>query len=278
MKASTASSWIRWLLLVVSIGVVGIAAAVSLGWARPHTPPAEEIVRLPALTLGTVIVGGLVDGVNPCAFTALLLLMAAMLAALPAGDPSDAWATRLRIIRLGSIYVAAVFLTYLALGAGVLTSVTLFSRYHLPARVAALLALGMGLWMIKDALLPEWGPRLSAPKAVAAWAVAAARRATVPALMGSGILIGLCTVPCSGAVYLAVLGLLSLQSSLWIGLVYLMLYNLMFILPLAGLLFLASARPVLLRLARWNRQHPMTVRFFIGLLAVSMGLLVLAMM
>jgi len=34
---------------------------------------------------------------------------------------------------------------------------------------------------------------------------------------------------------------------------------------------------VLLRLARWNRQHPMTVRFFIGLLAVSMGLLVLAM-
>lgn len=71
--------------------------------------------------------------------------------------------------------------------------------------------------------------------------------------------------------------LLSLQSSLWIGLVSLILYNLVFILPLAGLLFLASARPVLLRLARWNRQHPMTVRFFIGLLAVSMGLLVLAM-
>jgi cytochrome c biogenesis protein CcdA len=199
-----------------------------------------------------------------------------MLATLQITSSSDANAARAHIVGLGSIYIAAVFLTYLGLGVGLLATSALFSRFHAPARVGALLAIAMGLWMLKDFFLPDVGPRLSAPKIVGQWTGEAGRKATIPALIIGGFLIGLCTVPCSGAVYLAVLSLLSMQSSASVGFAYLVLYNLMFILPLVALLIAASARPTLNRLAHWNLHHKEWVRLALGAGVTVMGILILA--
>src|SRR3990170_3732388 len=192
-----------------------MALAVYFGFIHPHAPAAGMEKYLPAVTLATVIVGGLIDGINPCAFTVLILFVTAMLATV--GAASDVNAARRRIIGMGSIYIASVFLTYLALGIGLLATSALFSRLHAPARVGALIAVGMGVWMLKDFFLPEVGPRLAAPSIVGQWTMDAARKGTIPALVVGGFLIGLCTVPCSGAVYLAVLSLLSMQSSALVG-------------------------------------------------------------
>jgi cytochrome c biogenesis protein CcdA len=86
----------------------------------------------------------------------------------------------------------------------------------------------------------------------------------------------LCTVPCSGAVYLAVLSLLALQPTALLGYSYLVLYNVVFILPLVGILLLASARPTLNRLAHWNLHHKQWVKLALGGGVVAMGLLMLA--
>lgn len=264
-------------IIVVSLLILGaMGLAVYFGFIHPHAPMAGMTEYLPAVTLGTVVVGGLIDGINPCAFTVLILFVTAMLATLQVSAASDINAARARIIGLGSIYIAAVFLTYLALGVGLLATSALFSRFHAPARIGALLAMGMGLWMLKDFFLPDVGPRLAAPKMIGQWTVDAARNATIPALIVGGFLIGLCTVPCSGAVYLAVLSLLSVQSSAFVGFAYLVLYNLMFILPLVALLIAASARPTLNRLAHWNLHHKEWVRLALGSGVVLMGLLILA--
>ena len=90
-----------------------------------------------------------------------------------------------------------------------------------------------------------------------------------------GFLIGLCTVPCSGAVYLAILSLLALQPTVWLGYSYLVLYNLVFILPLVIILLAASTRPTLNRLAHWNLHHKEWVRLALGSGVVVMGLLIL---
>lgn len=264
-------------ILIVSALVLGaMALAVFFGFIHPHAPMAGMAEYLPAVTLGTVIIGGLVDGINPCAFTVLILFVTAMLATLQVSTSSDIHAARARIVGLGSIYIASVFLTYLGLGVGLLATSALFSRFHAPARVGALLAIGMGLWMLKDFFLPDVGPRLAAPKIIGQWTVDAARKMTIPALIVGGFLIGLCTVPCSGAVYLAVLSLLSLQSSALIGFAYLVLYNVMFILPLVALLIAASARPTLNKLAHWNLHHKEWVRLALGSGVVLMGILILA--
>lgn len=275
-KAITSSPSVRSVVIVAAIGLVTMALAVYYGFIHPHAPMGGMTEYLPAVTLGTVVVGGLIDGINPCAFTVLLLFVTAMLATLQAGNAEDINRARARIFGMGSIYIASVFLTYLALGVGLLATSALFSRFHAPARIGALLAIGMGLWMLKDVFLPDLGPRLAAPKFVGQWTIDSARKSTLPALIIGGILIGLCTVPCSGAVYLAVLSLLSLQSSALIGFAYLILYNLMFILPLVVLLIAASARPTLNRLAHWNLHHKEGVRLALGISVVGMGLLILA--
>jgi len=267
-------------VIIVSLAVVLVLAiAVFLGIRHPSAMQMPMSPLLPAITLGTVIVAGAVDGINPCAFTVLLLFITALLATLQTKQAQDitqgVTAVRARLIGLGSIYIAAVFLTYLALGAGLLITTDLFVRSHLPARLGAVLAVGLGLWMLKDYFLPGVGPRLQAPVAVGRWARESARKMTVPALALGGFLIGLCTVPCSGAVYLAVLALLSAQPTVT-AFGYLVLYNIMFIIPLVGVLIAASARPALNKLAHWNLHHKERVRLALGAGVVLMGLAILA--
>lgn len=257
----------------LAVALLGLAVLVGLG--APRAPSQAMARLLPAVTLGTVIAAGLADGFNPCAFTVLLLFVTAILAAAQSRAVQGAASLRARVIGLGSIYIASIFLTYLALGVGLLSTAGLFTERHLPARLGAVLAIALGLWMLKDFFFPELGFRLAAPAAVGRWAQAAARRASVPALVGGGVLIGLCTVPCSGAIYLAVLALLAAQPSALTGFGYLVLYNAVFVLPLVGILLLASARPALGRLAHWNLHHRERVRLGLGTGVVLMGFVIL---
>jgi cytochrome c-type biogenesis protein len=61
-----------------------------------------------------------------------------------------------------------------------------------------------------------------------------------------------------------------------LGYSYLVLYNVIFILPLVAILLAASARPTLSRIAHWNLHHQEWVRLVLGSGVVIMGLLILA--
>ena len=258
------------LLLVVALGAVALT-----GFWHPNAPAESMQAYLPQITLPTVLVAAAIDGINPCAFTVLLLFITAMLATLQADDQSVN-AIRARLLSRGGIYIAAIFLTYLSLGVGLLKTLDFFTRQHAPARIGALLAILFGLWMLKDFFLPDWGWRLQAPGKIGVIARQSAKKATIPALIVGGFLIGLCTVPCSGAVYLAVLSLLALQPTALLGYGYLVLYNIVFVLPLTAILLLAASRPTLNRLAHWNIHHKEWVRLVLGGGVVVMGLLILA--
>lgn len=266
---------VRRIAVLSALGVIALGAVALTGLWHPNAPSEAMQMYLPQITLPTVIVAGVIDGINPCAFTVLLLFVTALLTTLQAGEQSVN-AVRWRMLGLGGIYIAAIFLTYLALGVGLLKSLDFFTRQHVPARFGALLAILFGLWMIKDFFLPDLGWRLQAPGRVGEFARQSAQKATIPALIVGGFLIGLCTVPCSGAVYLGVLSLLALQPTALMGYGYLLLYNVVFILPLVVILVAASARPTLNRLAHWNLHHKDWVRLALGGGVAAMGLLILA--
>jgi cytochrome c biogenesis protein CcdA len=257
------------------LGILALAAVGLAGFWHPNAPAEAMRVYLPAITLPAVVLAALIDGINPCAFTVLLLFVTALLATLQAGE-QNLRAIRARVVGMGSIYIAAIFFTYLALGVGLLKSIDFFTRQHIPARLGALFAVLFGLWMLKDFFLPDWGWRLQAPARVSVIARRSAHTATIPALITGGFFIGLCTVPCSGAVYLGVLSLLALQPTALLGYSYLVLYNVIFVLPLVALLLAASARPTLNRLAHWNLHHKEWIRLALGGSVVVMGLLILA--
>src|SRR3990170_5515214 len=146
----------RRVIVLSSLGVLAMGAIALTGWFHPNAPSESMSAYLPAITLPAVIAAAALDGINPCAFTVLLLFITALLASLQAGEGSVR-AARLRLLGMGSIYIAAIFLTYLALGVGVLKSLDFFTRQHAPARIGALLAILFGLWMLKDFFLPDWG-------------------------------------------------------------------------------------------------------------------------
>lgn len=266
---------IRRIAVLSILAVVALGAIALTGFWHPNAPAEAMRAYLPQITLPTVLVAAAVDGINPCAFTVLLLFITAMLATLQTGEQNIA-AIRARLLGRGGIYIAAIFLTYLALGVGVLKSLDFFTRQHAPARFGALLAILFGLWMLKDFFLLDLGWRLQAPGRIGIIARQSAKKATIPALIVGGFLIGLCTVPCSGAVYLGVISLLALQPTALLGYGYLVLYNIVFVLPLATILLLAASRPTLNRLAHWNIHHKEWVRLVLGGGVVTMGLLILA--
>lgn len=230
------------------------------------------------LTIPVVMGAGLVDSLNPCAFALLMVFIATMLAMIQRRpDRVGEWQARRWLVSRGGIYVAAIFLTYLALGLGLLGSLQaaqFVSSTHFASRIAAFFALGLGLLALQEVLLPEWGTRMTAHvdhmklKGMV-------QKLSFPALFGAGILVGLCTVPCAGAVYLGVLALLSSQATFLQGVGYLVIYNIVFILPLVIILALSSSPPVYRRLARWQMHKRAVLKLATSAAAVTVGIFTL---
>lgn len=260
------------LVLVLAIGLAaGIWEAPARLYSSGPGPLSSPFVSLPA-----VVVAGLIDGINPCAFTVLLLFVAAVASMYREAGSTTRDATRTRLFLFGGVFIAAIFATYLTLGTGLLKTSTVLIQNHVGSRFGALAAVFLGLWMVKDSFFPGWGPQLSAPaglgKLVRDWG----QRATLTSMFGLGVLVGLCTVPCSGAIYVAILSMLALQENFVRSYLYLVLYNLMFVAPLLAILVAASARPVLNRIAHWNLHHKNQVRLAMGSTVVLLGLAILA--
>lgn len=267
---------LRWAGVVLGL-LAGLGLAAYLAGARGRFGHvAGGMLATPAATLPTVVAAALVDAINPCAFTLLLVFITSVTAFLQATQGKSLSETRAVLYRYGSVYIGAIFFIYLLLGLGFLKVSSFFAGNHLGSRLAAVVAVLLGLWMVKDALLPEVGLRLQAPPRVGALVKGLARRASFPTMVALGVLVGLCTIPCSGAVYLSVLAMLSLQKAFVRAFAYLVLYNALFVLPLGVILVAASARPTLNRLAHWNLHHREGVRLGMGLGVCILGLIILA--
>lgn len=216
-----------------------------------------------------MVLSGLLDGLNPCAFSVLLSFIAVLLAGVALGG------SRPRLWRMGGAYVGGMFVTYLLLGAGLMTAVSFLAQTHLPVRIMGLTVVALGLWMLKDVVLPGAGWTLGMPARFRG-AVRRALAWTTPAgLFAAGALVGLCTVPCSGAIYVGILALIA-REALPARLGYLILYNVMFVLPLLVLLAVVSNRRTLNRVAHWYVGRKALAKGMVGTFTIALGFLVLA--
>lgn len=230
------------------------------------------------LTIPTVLGAGVLDGLNPCAFALLVLFATYTLAMVNAvtADGSPTALARQRLLAAGSLYVGAVVITYFLIGLGLFSFLAWLGQDHLVTRVAVILALVMALWMIKDVLLPGWGPAMAAPHATHGWMHRAMERGGLAGMLIAGVLVGICTVPCSGAIYLDIVAVLHASGGGATGLALLALYNVAFIVPLVALLAVISNRRILGQLGRWNQANSPWVKVGLALavIVMSLGLLV----
>jgi cytochrome c biogenesis protein CcdA len=258
--------------LLAMLGAVGVAAS-SYVLAVPFDQAAFG-----GLTVPTVLVSGVADGFNPCAFALLVLFATYTLTLVNAVTANGAptLEARRRLLGAGSLYVGAVWVTYFIIGLGLLSFLGWLGRDHLVARGASILALVMALWMLKDIFLPSVGPSMMAPSGTHGRMQKAMARGGLAGMLIAGVLVGICTVPCSGALYLQITAVLHASGGGLTGVALLALYNIAFIVPLLVLLLAVSNRRVLGQLGRWNRANSPWVKAGLALavIAMSFGLMV----
>jgi cytochrome c biogenesis protein CcdA len=133
----------------------------------------------------------------------------------------------------------------------------------------------LGLVNLKDYFWYGVGPSLTVPTVGTAARDRWMRRATLPATAVVGFLVGICEFPCTGGVYVGILGLLAAQTTFLSGLGYLVVYNVMFVLPLVVLLLLIGNRRVVGQFSRWMATRRRQLRLGQGLVMIAIGAIIL---
>lgn len=100
-------------------------------------------------------------------------------------------------------------------------------------------------------------------------------RSSLPAAFILGLLVALFELPCTGGIYLAILSMLASSTSLIGGFPYLLLYNLMFVLPLIFIIAVVAYGLPPERIDQWRKEHKERLRVVIGAVLVSFGILII---
>ncbi|EFL50902.1 glutaredoxin [Solidesulfovibrio fructosivorans JJ]] len=187
-------------------------------------------LSLPALTL----LIGFLDAFNPCAFFVLLFLLSLVGHARSRG----------RILLIGGVFVATSGVVYFGFMAAWFNAFLLFGEMSMLTRAAGVLAIVVGAVHAKDYFWFRRGLSLSIPEGVKPGLFRRMRNltaaASLPVLFGSTIFLALvasayeilCTVGLP-MVFTRVLTLHALSMTEYYG--YLLLYNIVYVLPLLAI-------------------------------------------
>jgi len=204
-------------------------------------PPTPAAAAAPAplsdrLAVLPVVAAGLLDGLNPCAFTTLIFLLASL---------ALAGRGRREVLVIGAMFSLAVFLTYLGIGFGLFAALRAASAVAIVSvllrwALVILLFVFAGLSVYDYALIRGGRPTemlLQLPSALKRQIHSSIRtRVRTAALVGSslvlGFLVSVFEFACTAQVYLPTLAYLARVHRQFDAVGLLVLYNLCFIAPL----------------------------------------------
>ena len=219
--------------------------------------------RMPDLTLPLVLVSGLVDGINPCAFSLLIFFLSFLF---------NLKRSRANVLGMGLTYILGIFVGYLALGLGLIRTISIPGVMHPFAILSVFLLILMGVFQIREAI--SFGSPLFKIPGVAVRSIQMlVKRSTIPFALLLGLFVSLCEFPCSGGVYVGILVLLASSPQYFNGFFYLVLYNLMFIVPLLVILIVASSTDSLLKMDRWRVVSRRNLKLMSGLFLIALAAL-----
>lgn len=216
------------------------------------------------ITLGAVIIAALIDSINPCAFGVLIFLM---LSLLNMGSSK-------RALKAGLIYTFVVFVTYFLAGLGIFhviqqfTSITRFIYI-----TAGVLVLALGTTQLIDVFLPGKFISLRIPVKAKPTIERIMAKGTIPAIILLGIVVSLFELPCTGGIYIGILTMMAVNKTF--ALSYLIIYNLIFILPLVilTLIIYKGTKPETLQ--AWTSKERNWMKLASGLIMLALGIYIL---
>lgn len=233
-----------------------------------------------------VIGSGLLDGINPCAI-AMLLMFISMIGFLK---------DRRTLIFVATSYILGIFMTYFAIGIGLFWVMSAFQSTlntfsHILYGLFALLALILFVMTFKDFLVTkneEYGKvKNQLPSGIKRWNQKIMKRfssiiedeknslkrtlyiGVIPFIIG--IVIGITEAACTGQIYLMIL--LSIRTSEpLLGTSYLLVFNLMFILPLIVIAVVAVQTKNVMGVSDFFRRKMPLIKLLTSLFFIIMAI------
>jgi len=253
---------------IITILLVVAAIFLALVLLRNSTAATSfvwNITNKGTWLLPLVLVSSLLDSVHPCSFSILLITIAFLFSMRM---------TRKKIIQIGGLYIAGIFSAYFLIGLGILKVLHLFNTPHFMGKLGATLLIAFGVINILNEFFPRFPIRLKLPAAAHTAMGELMERSSAPAAFVLGALVGICQFPCMGGPYLMVIGLLRDRVTYFQGFGYLTLYNLILVLPLAVVLWIAADKILVDKVQEWRKTNMGGVRLWGGLIMIILGTLI----
>jgi len=245
---------------------------------------AEEsmVKRFRSLGILTIVSAGLLDGINPCAFATLIFFISYL---------TFVGRKRREILWVGLGFSGAVFVTYLLIGFGILSFIQHFSFLPLFSHIVYILtiafALVLGILSLYDYIQLKRGRpsemKLQLPDFLKKRIHQTIREESKStryflAAIAAGFIVSLLEFTCTGQVYLpTILFVTNIPSLRANAISYLVLYNLMFIIPLLIIFGVVYWGVTSEQLAFFLKKRASSIKLFTSLLFFALaGILILS--
>ena len=248
--------------------------------AQPEIAAAQEQVeqRVESLTLPVVLIAGLIDGVNPCAFATIIFFLSYL---------QIARRTPREMLMVGIAFISAVFLAYFLAGlvlhkvleqvTGRIAGIKPFLDYGFAA-----LALIAAFLSFRDAFKARAGkldemtlqlPGFLKDRIRGVIRTGAKARRFVIAAFLAGFIISFLELACTGQVYAPII--YSIQQGQMDAVAWLFAYNIAFILPLVVIFVLAFTGMSNKALINFQTKHTFGVKIALGLVFIALAAVIL---
>lgn len=243
---------------------------------------AEQVLtrRFEKISYPTMIFAGLIDGINPCVFSTLIFLMSLLTVSGVSGN---------KLLAVGSVYCLACFLSYLALGLGIFSFIRLFTgleylRFALELSMAFLL-----LFLAAISFIDAWkygkshdekDVKLKLPiflKNIIHGLMKNSLhyRWLIPAFFVTGVIVTFLESVCTGQVYVPTMALLANNSLAGKWFFFLVLYNVMFIIPLIVVFVTVYSGVDKFKLIEWSRKDVVAGKVLMGFLFLVLDIVLI---
>ncbi len=220
----------------------------------------------PNLTLAAVIGASVVDAINPCAFAVLIILMSAILAT---GDAKKA-------LKTGFAFASSIFISYFLMGLGLYKALGTVVMSGLFYKIIGWLAIILGLLNLKDYFWYGKGFLMEVPVSWRPKLKSLLKSATGP--LGAfciGFLVSLILLPCTSGPYIVILVMLAEKGLQTKAILYLVLYNLIFVLPMILISFAVFKGFDPNKAEEIRQKRLKTLHLIAGIIMLAMGAVIL---
>jgi len=254
------------ILIIISIIVVIIVSIVILKNSPASASLIWNISNKGTWLLPLVLLSAILDSIHPCSFSILLITIAFLF---------GIQMTRKKILQIGSTYIAGIFVSYFLIGLGIFKVLHLFNTPHFMGKLGATILIIFGIINLINRFFPKFPMRLKVPSISHSVMSRLMEKASFPAVFVLGLLVGVCQFPCMGGPYLMIIGLLHDKVTYLAGFSYLILYNLILIIPLIVVLWIAADSVLVNKTQEWKTTNINGVRLWAGIAMIIIGILIL---